>query len=156
MGRPTWFLPLKLISWASVSECQPILWAKMDTEMYISLSLYIYIYERHHVCNKAMALKLTKSLQIWSDHSPQKVANNISIAIENYRGTEPLKDDQTMLIFRVKWGWLECLMAVFFVIIGSTRWEILVQNTEGSTHYWDLVLMRLVVKSQSIALKRIF
>jgi serine phosphatase RsbU (regulator of sigma subunit) len=46
--------------------------------------------------------QLTKSLQIWSDHSPQKVANNISIAIENYRGTEPLKDDQTMLIFRVK------------------------------------------------------
>ena len=46
--------------------------------------------------------QLTKSLQIWSDHSPKKVANNISIAIENYRGTEPLKDDQTMLIFRVK------------------------------------------------------
>ena len=46
--------------------------------------------------------QLTKSLQIWSDHSPQKVANNISIAIENYRGTEPLKDDQTMLIFRVR------------------------------------------------------
>ena len=46
--------------------------------------------------------QLIKSLQIWSDHSPQKVANNISIAIENYRGTEPFKDDQTMLIFRVK------------------------------------------------------
>ncbi len=26
--------------------------------------------------------QLTKSLQIWSDHSPQKVANNISIAID--------------------------------------------------------------------------
>jgi len=40
-------------------------------------------------------------LSLWNDHDPGRIINNVQVALDNHRGTQPLRDDMTLVAFRL-------------------------------------------------------
>lgn len=45
--------------------------------------------------------RFLKTLSLWHSHDPQRIINNVEVALENHRGTQPLRDDMTLLAFQL-------------------------------------------------------
>ena len=45
--------------------------------------------------------RLLKILSMWNDHDPSRIINNVQVALDNHRGTQPLRDDMTLVAFRL-------------------------------------------------------
>jgi len=44
--------------------------------------------------------RLLKILSMWNDHDPSRIINNVQVALDNHRDTQPLRDDMTLVVFR--------------------------------------------------------
>ena len=45
--------------------------------------------------------RLLNILSLWNDNDPGRIINNVQVALENHRGTQPFRDDMTMVAFRL-------------------------------------------------------
>ena len=45
--------------------------------------------------------RLLNILTLWNDQDPDRIINNVQIALDNHRGTQPFRDDMTMVAFRL-------------------------------------------------------
>jgi len=45
--------------------------------------------------------RFLKTLSLWNDHDPGRIINNVQVALDNHRGTQPLRDDMTLVAFRL-------------------------------------------------------
>ena len=45
--------------------------------------------------------KLLNILSLWNDQDPARIINNVQVALDNHRGTQPFRDDMTMVAFRL-------------------------------------------------------
>ncbi|MDC0077460.1 SpoIIE family protein phosphatase [Deltaproteobacteria bacterium] len=45
--------------------------------------------------------RLLNILSLWNDQDPERIINNVGIALDNHRGTQPFRDDMTMVAFRL-------------------------------------------------------
>ena len=45
--------------------------------------------------------RLLNILSLWNDQDPERIINNVEIALDNHRGTQPFRDDMTMVAFRL-------------------------------------------------------
>jgi serine phosphatase RsbU (regulator of sigma subunit) len=45
--------------------------------------------------------KLLNILSLWNDQDPDRIINNVQVALDNHRGTQPFRDDMTLVAFRL-------------------------------------------------------
>ena len=45
--------------------------------------------------------RLLNILSMWNDYDPSRIINNVQIALDNHRGTQPFRDDMTLVAFRL-------------------------------------------------------
>jgi serine phosphatase RsbU (regulator of sigma subunit) len=45
--------------------------------------------------------RLLNILSLWNDQDPERIINNVEIALDNHRGTQLFRDDMTMVAFRL-------------------------------------------------------
>jgi serine phosphatase RsbU (regulator of sigma subunit) len=45
--------------------------------------------------------KLLNILSLWNNQDPDRIINNVQVALDNHRGTQPFRDDMTLVAFRL-------------------------------------------------------
>ena len=45
--------------------------------------------------------RLLNILTLWNDQDPDRIINNVQIALDNHRGTQTFRDDMTMVAFKL-------------------------------------------------------